>query len=171
MRRLLAAAAIGAVLLTSAGCANNGTTGATGTTAAPTSAAPAGNGDTKAICDSLEASGKQFETDMTALGGGLTGGDPAKALEALKKVGGAFTTFTAEIRAKAATATDPEFKTALENAATAFETLGQALAGFATAKPEDLQKDPTAIMGPLSDPKFTKAMDDMDKFCPGLGTS
>jgi hypothetical protein len=171
MRRLLAVAAIGAVLLTAAGCANNGTPGATGTTAAPTSAAPAGNGDTKAICDSLEATGKQFETDMQGLSAGLTGGDPAKALEALQKVGGAFTTFTTEIRAKAAIATDPAFKTALEDAATAFETLGKALAGLSTAKPEDLQKDPTALLGPLSDPKFTSAMDAMDKFCPGLGTS
>jgi hypothetical protein len=170
MRRLLAAAAIGAVLLTAAGCANNGTTGATGTTAAPTSAAPAGNGDTKAICDSLEASGKDFETSLSGMTGAFAGGDQAKAKEGLVKAGAAFTAFTTEIKAKAAIATDPAFKTALDNAAAGFEKLGKALTDLANGDIADLQKDPSKVLGVLSDPEFTKSMEDMDKFCPGIGS-
>jgi hypothetical protein len=171
MRRLLAAAALGAVVLTAAGCANSGTPAASGTTAAPaTSAAPAGGGSTKEICDSLEESGKKFESSVTGLTAGMAGGDPAKAKEALVAAGAGFTEFTAEVRAKAATASDPEFKKALEDVATSLETLGKTLSDLATKDVAEIQKDPTTLLNALSDPKFAKSFEDMSKFCPGLGS-
>jgi hypothetical protein len=162
MRRLLAAAAIGAVVLTGAGCANEGTPTTSGTTAAPaTSAAPAGADNTKEICDSLEATGKQLEKDMEGLGTAMS--DPAEAQETLVKIGTAFTTFTAEIKAKSATATDPEFKAALDSAATSIDTVAKAFSDV-----EALQKDPTKVLEVMSDPELAKGFEGIEKHCPGL---
>ena len=163
MRRLLAAAALGALVLSGAACSNSGTPTTTPTTAAaPATSAAAAGGNTKEICDSINAAGEKLKTDFVGLGVVMGSTDPSKALEALTKMATTISGFATDIQAKAAGATDPEFKAALEETKTAM--------GSAATKLADpgLQKEPSKALDILADPQISKALDDLAKFCPGI---
>jgi hypothetical protein len=162
MRRLLAAAALGALVLTGAACSNSGTPTTTATSAAPATSAAAAGGNTKEICDSINAAGEQLQKDVAGLGVIMGSTDPAQAGEALKKIATAIGTFATGIEAKVANANDPAFKAALDETKTAMQGAATKLADPA------LQQNPSKAVDIISDPQLTKALDDLGKFCPGI---
>jgi hypothetical protein len=140
MRRVLAAAILGAALFAAAACGSNnddndgGDNGGTQTTS-PTPGGAAGTEDTCAAID--EAMG-DFQTELFTTGAELRtaaeSGDQAAVEEAAANLVGAAGETGDRLRDIAADAEDPELRTAIEDAATEVENLANAYATDPTSQ-------------------------------------
>jgi hypothetical protein len=159
MRRLLAIAAMAAVVLTGAACNNKTDTTTTPTTAAPTSAA--GNAANKAVCDAAKKAVADGMTaiipQVTALQNAVIKGDKAAQTKGIADLKTSVTAWATSMKATADSVTDPEFKATLAAIASAVETAGSQIKGV-----EDAGK----VQELLSSPAVLEAGTKMEKLCP-----
>jgi hypothetical protein len=148
MRRVLAAAMLGAALFAAAACgsSNNDNDGGddSGTqTASPTPGAATGNEET---CAEINEAMADFQTDLATAGSELStaaaSGDETAIEEAAANLIGVAGETGDRLRDIAANSEDPELRTAVEDAATEVENLAESFAANPDS-PESL--DPTAF--------------------------
>lgn len=140
MRRILAAAMLGAALFAAAACGNNNNNNDDGgddpaTETSPTAAA----GGTEDTCAAIDEAMGDFQTDLTTAGLELSvaaeSGDQAAIDEATNNLLTVAGDTGERLRDIATQSDDPELRTAVEDAAVEVETLAQGLA----ADPESLE--------------------------------
>lgn len=158
MRRLLAIAAMAAVVLTGAACNKSDTPTTTPTTAAPTSAAANAN---KAVCDAAHKALTDGMTtlipQMTSLQDAITKGDKVAQEKAVTDLKAALTAWAASVKVTADSATDPQLKATISEIVTAVE------AGASQIKTIDDAKNAQTL---LSSPVLANAATKIGQLCP-----
>lgn len=181
MRRLLAAAVLGAALFTAAACADTPEPGAAPTTSAgasaeaspgagvapsgSTAASPGAGGtvDTKAACAAVTAESKKFITNLVtkAQQAGTSLSDPDKAKAFLDALAKDYVALSTAMKAEAAKTADPALKKALEDLTKALDASSAAL-----GDPQQLAQDPSKIQSILFSEELSAANEALDKLCP-----
>jgi hypothetical protein len=160
MRRLLAIAAMAAVVLTGAACNKSDTPTTTPTTAAPTSAA--GNAANAAVCDAAKKATTDavtaFTTQMATIQDAIIKGDTTAEAAAVKGFKDFLTSWSASMQATADSAADPEFKATLAAVATA---VGDSAGKINSI--DDIKNAETLMNSPALVDAGTK----LAKICPG----
>lgn len=180
MRRILAAAVLGAALFTAAACADTATpntdpsssaaasaAATPGASVAPSGSAGTGTGtgtaDTKAVCAVVTAESKKFVTSIVtkAQEAGTSLSDPEKAKAFLDGLGKDYVALSTALKAEAAKTADPTLKKALEDMTKALD-----LSASALSDPQKLAQDPSKIQEILFSAELTAAGEALDKVCP-----
>lgn len=180
MRRLLAAAVLGAALFTASACADTPEPGAAPTASAGVSAgaspgagvAPSGSAaapgaggtvDTKAVCAAVTTESKKFITNLVtkAQEAGTSLSDPDKAKAFLDALAKDYVTLSTAMKTEAAKTADPGLKKALDDLTKALDASAKAL-----GDPQQLAQDPSKIQSILFSTELTSANEALDKICP-----
>jgi len=162
MRRILAAAALTALVALGAGCTSTGSPSPGSTTAARPSATPSVDASGQAICDDLQKT--ILDTDVTAFGAELgkmmaarLQGDKAGESTAQTAAVAKLTEIVGKLRRHAGTATDPKLKSALNESADNVEKLAADTSNFSNIKSLDQVSETTQ--------KFATSLDAIAQYC------
>lgn len=178
MRRILAAAVLGAALLTATACSGDPTrpnagsgpsAGASTGTSTDASAAPGASGavtgttDAKATCTAVIAESKKFVANLVVraqeLGESLSEPEKVKVFfDALTKD---YVALSSTVKAEAAKTADPKLRKALEDVAKALDASVAQL-----SDPQRLAEDPSKMQQILFSPELTAANEALNEICP-----
>ncbi|WP_155386294.1 hypothetical protein [Catellatospora paridis] len=181
MRRILAAAVLGAALFTATACSgdpvrpNAGSTPSAGasTEASPpspgasvvpgASGAVAGTTDPKATCAAVIAESKKFVSNLVTkaqqLGESLS--DPEKVKVFFAELTKDYVALSTTVKAEAAKTSDPRLRKALEDVAKALDASVAQL-----GDPQKLAEDPSKMQQILFSPELTTANEALNDICP-----
>ncbi|BCJ70531.1 hypothetical protein CS0771_00750 [Catellatospora sp. IY07-71] len=180
MRRLLAAAVLGAALFTAAACADTpepsaAPTASAGVTAEASPGAgvvPSGSAgvpgvgataDTKAVCAAVTTESKKFITNLVtkAQEAGTSLSDPDKAKAFLDALAKDYVALSTALKTESAKTADPGLKKALDDLTKALDASAAAL-----GDPQKLAQDPSKIQSILFSEELSAANEALDKICP-----
>lgn len=179
MRRILAAAVLGAALLTATACSGDPTrpdagsapsAGASTGTSPAASAAPGVSGtaatgatDSKAACAAVIAESKKFVAKLVVraqeLGESLS--DPEKVKVFFDELTKDYVALSTTVKAEAARTSDPKLRKALEDVTKALDA-----SVIQLSDPQKLAEDPSKMQQILFSPDLITANEALNEICP-----